>query len=222
MREKIKAIKLKFRQSMNGVVAQNMRERGVNYKVNFGLTLPLLKRIAQETGRDAELATLLWEDTAVRESMMLAPLLYPAETLTPEKADSWVATMPTTEVADMCSKYLFGLTPFALEKSAQWAQSDNSLTAYTGLKTATAWLIDHPETELTSTLKAIILTAIEKSTSENKGIAFASSVFLKQAVHHDTLAMYILEENNSLSGNLLSLLTEERALFLEFSGNYSL
>ena len=64
MQQKIKEIKLKFRQAMNGIVSQNMRAQGADYKINFGLTLPLLKRIAQEVGTDAQLADALWSDTA--------------------------------------------------------------------------------------------------------------------------------------------------------------
>ena len=53
---------------MNGIVSQNMRNLGANYKINFGLTLPLLKKIAEEIPADAQLANALWNDTAVRES----------------------------------------------------------------------------------------------------------------------------------------------------------
>ena len=43
---------------MNGIVSQNMRNLGANYKINFGLTLPLLKKIAEEIPADAQLAML--------------------------------------------------------------------------------------------------------------------------------------------------------------------
>ncbi len=221
MREKIMAIKQKFRLSMNGVVSQNMRDHGMNYKVNFGLTLPLLKRIAEETETDAELAKQLWAETTVRESMMLAPLLYPIEEFSAEEADHWVTTMPNTEVADMCGKYLFCHTPFALEKSATWSQSDNALTAYTGFQTATAWLINRSKVEVTPEVDAIIGSAIEKAETDNRSVMVASLNFLKQAVHHSALAKHILNENNQLTGNLLTLLTDERELFLEFESNNS-
>ena len=39
--EQIREIKRLFRKSMNGVVAASMREKGMAYRVNFGLTLPL-------------------------------------------------------------------------------------------------------------------------------------------------------------------------------------
>ena len=95
MQQKIKDIKLKFRQAMNGIVSQNMRNLGANYKINFGLTLPLLKKIAEEIPADAQLANALWNDTAVRESMMLAPMLYPSDEFNEDEAEKWVTNMPT-------------------------------------------------------------------------------------------------------------------------------
>ena len=90
MQQKIKDIKLKFRQAMNGIVSQNMRNLGANYKINFGLTLPLLKKIAEKIPADAQLANALWNDTAVRESMMLAPMLYPSDEFNEDEAEKWV------------------------------------------------------------------------------------------------------------------------------------
>ena len=44
--ETIREIKKQFRLFMNGVVSQSMREKGLEYKVNFGIELPRLKEIA--------------------------------------------------------------------------------------------------------------------------------------------------------------------------------
>ncbi len=221
MREKIRAIKQQFRLSMNGVVSQNMREHGMNYKVNFGLTLPLLKRIAEETGRNAELAQALWEETTVRESMMIAPLLYPIEELSADRADEWVADLPNTEVADMCSKYLFCKAEFALQRAAAWSQSEKRLSAYAAFQTATALLINNPEMAMSNELEAIVASAIAKSESSDKGVVFAALVFLKQAVHNPAIAPYLLSEHRALPEKLSMLLHEERELFLEFSKNDS-
>ena len=54
MQQKIKDIKLKFRQAMNGIVSQNMRNLGANYKINFGLTLQQKKKIAEKIPADAQ------------------------------------------------------------------------------------------------------------------------------------------------------------------------
>jgi len=45
VRETIKDIKGQFRLFMNGVVSQSMREKGLDYKLNFGIELPRLKKI---------------------------------------------------------------------------------------------------------------------------------------------------------------------------------
>ena len=44
--ETIKDIKGQFRLFMNGVASQSMREKELDYKLNFGIELPRLKEIA--------------------------------------------------------------------------------------------------------------------------------------------------------------------------------
>ena len=44
--ETIKDIKSKFRLFMNGVISQSMREKGLGYKLNFGIEFPRIKEIA--------------------------------------------------------------------------------------------------------------------------------------------------------------------------------
>ena len=46
--EQVKEIKQSFRQMMDGVVAKSMRDKGVNYHLNWGATLPRLKAMAEE------------------------------------------------------------------------------------------------------------------------------------------------------------------------------
>ena len=58
--EKLKAIKQSFRSMMNGPVSQSMREKGSDYKINWGVALPLLQNMATEYGHDYDLAINLW------------------------------------------------------------------------------------------------------------------------------------------------------------------
>lgn len=43
IKEQLKDIKTQLRLSMNGVVSHSMREKGLNYKLNFGVELPRIK-----------------------------------------------------------------------------------------------------------------------------------------------------------------------------------
>lgn len=72
--EEIKQLKLRFRGLMNGVVSSSMRDKGVNYRVNFGVELLRLKEIAAEMTPNHELAQALWKED-VRECRILAGLL---------------------------------------------------------------------------------------------------------------------------------------------------
>ena len=212
---------------MNGIVSQNMRAQGADYKINFGLTLPLLKRIAQEVGTDAQLADALWSDTAVRESMMLAPMIYPVEKFDEQLAEKWLAEMPNTEVADICCKYLFCRLPFAPQKVLDWTGSCTTLHRYTGTQLATAWRIAHKCLENKALFKQIADMAVKNVYESNRNLAFASITFLKQAVHDNEFSEHILPKLKALSvsdnqyKNLFDELTQERNLFIEFAGNDS-
>ena len=58
--EKLKQIKQSFRLLMNGVASQSMREKGVSYKINWGIPVPELQKMAVEYGKDYDLAIELW------------------------------------------------------------------------------------------------------------------------------------------------------------------
>lgn len=227
MQQQLKEIKIKFRHAMNGIVSHNMRSQGADYKINFGLTLPLLKRIAAETPANAQLANALWADTAVRESMMLAPLVYPVDEFTEAEADRWMETMPNTEVADICCKFLFCRLPFALQKACDWSRSDRPLIQYTAFQLATAWLIAHPDNTEVSALEPVVDAALARATGQRDNRAFAAVNLLKQAMHNDSLATHILPllqaqvKADTTVQPLLDTLAEEQALFREFSGRDS-
>ena len=47
IQDTIREIKSKFRLFMNGMVSQSMREKGIDYKLNFGIEYPALKKLRQ-------------------------------------------------------------------------------------------------------------------------------------------------------------------------------
>ena len=60
LHQQLKDIKTRLRLSMNGAVSQSMREKGLVYKLNFGVELPRIKSIAADYGKDHALAQALW------------------------------------------------------------------------------------------------------------------------------------------------------------------
>ncbi len=84
--EQLKEIKTQLRLSMNGAVSQSMREKGLVYKLNFGVELPRIKSIAAAYEKDHALAQALWKED-IRECKILAGLLQPVDSFLPEIAD---------------------------------------------------------------------------------------------------------------------------------------
>ena len=70
--EKVRKIKQSFRLYMNGVAAQSMRDKGMDYKINWGITLPHLREMAAEYDKDKALATALCAAPAWDCSMLPA------------------------------------------------------------------------------------------------------------------------------------------------------
>lgn len=89
LHQRLKDIKTQLRLSMNGAVSQSMREKGLVYKLNFGVELPRIKGIAAGYEKDHSLAQALWKED-IRECKILAGLLQPVESFLPEIADIWV------------------------------------------------------------------------------------------------------------------------------------
>lgn len=134
IKEQLKDIKTQLRLSMNGVVSQSMREKGLNYKLNFGVELPRIKGIAAAYEKNHDLAQALWKED-VRECKILAGLLQPVDTFFPEIADIWVENMPTIEIADLTCMNLFQYLPYAPAKSFHWIASEEEFAQVCGFLT---------------------------------------------------------------------------------------
>lgn len=91
---------------MNGVISTSMRQKGMNYKLIFGVPIPEVKHIAAAHEPDAELARALWKED-VREMKILATLLFPAGSMTQEEALAWMREIPYPEIAEQCCNNLF-------------------------------------------------------------------------------------------------------------------
>lgn len=134
LHQRLKDIKTQLRLSMNGAVSQSMREKGLVYKLNFGVELPRIKGIATGYEKDHSLAQSLWKED-IRECKILAGLLQPVESFLPEIADIWVEDIRNIEIAELTSMNLFQHLPYAPAKSFHWIASEDEYTQVCGFLT---------------------------------------------------------------------------------------
>jgi hypothetical protein len=122
----VKEIKQSFRQMMDGSVAKSMRDKGVEYKLNWGATLPRLQAKAAELGKNYDLAIALWKEN-VRECKILATMIMPADQVLPEVIDIWMEQTDTQEIAEQAAFNLYQYLFYAPEKAYSWMASDKEL-----------------------------------------------------------------------------------------------
>ena len=124
--EQLRFVKQSLRGGMNGVTSTSMREKGLTYKVNFGVELPRLQAMAEELPHTYELAAALWKD-AIRECRLLAAVLMPEADFCEELADLWVEQMRFTEEAECTVMHLFARLPYASAKAFEWEAREEEM-----------------------------------------------------------------------------------------------
>jgi 3-methyladenine DNA glycosylase AlkD len=132
MREDIiKDIRKRCRMAMNGIAAAGMRRRGLDYKLNFGLSIPRIRDLSKRYRADAELAGRLWKENT-RELKILATLLYPIDMFSEDRAADWVSEISNQEIREQVCANLFQHLPYAGPIALVWANSPETETRTTG------------------------------------------------------------------------------------------
>lgn len=96
----VKKIKRSFRLFMNGVASSSMRDKGLEYKINWGIPVTRLRDMAAQYAPSVALAERLWESD-VRECKILATMLMPAERFSESMALSWLSACNNQEMVEM-------------------------------------------------------------------------------------------------------------------------
>ncbi len=116
----------------NGDVAEAMKENGIRYKMNWGVSLVDLRSIARGFDSDHILALKLW-NKQWRETMILATLLDAPGQVSEEQMDYWTKSLETVEMAEQASTNLWVKTPFAFVKALEWCRGKKHLVRFSGI-----------------------------------------------------------------------------------------
>jgi len=121
---------------MNGVVSQSMRDKGLSYKLNWGIELPALKDMAKDYGKDFHLAMELWKED-IRECRILATMIMPAEEMDACLTDIWVSDVRNQEMAGIAALNLFQYVSGAKGFAFNWIASADGLRQLCGYSVLT-------------------------------------------------------------------------------------
>lgn len=131
--QKLMKIKRSFRLLMSGPTSQSMTQKGLGYKINWGVPFIELKKMALEYGKDYELAIELWKED-IRECKILATLIMPAEKMLPEITDIWMEQVKSQEMAEMLAFNLLQYVDYAPAIAYEWIATDKTLYEIAGFQ----------------------------------------------------------------------------------------
>ena len=94
---------------------------GINPSNTYGVSIPKLRELARQIGRNHRLAQRLWS-SGVHEARMLAALIDSPERVTEQQMESWVKDFDSWDVCDGCCGNLFDKTEFAYSKAVAWSK----------------------------------------------------------------------------------------------------
>ena len=108
-----------------------MERYGIDPENAYGVSIPNLRKIAREAGRDHSLAQRLWASNT-RETRILASMIDDPKMVTEEQMEEWVKEFDYWEICDQCCLNLFEKTEFAYQKCIQWSSREEEFVKRAG------------------------------------------------------------------------------------------
>ena len=105
----------------NPEAVAGMARFGINPKNTYGISIPVLRKMAKEIGKNHLLAQELW-NSGIHEARILAGMIDPPEEITENQMERWVKGFDSWDVCDQVCSNLFDRTKFAYKKAMDWSK----------------------------------------------------------------------------------------------------
>jgi 3-methyladenine DNA glycosylase AlkD len=102
---------------------KDMARYGMSIERRLGVSVPDMRRIAKEFGKDHRLALRLWKE-GLAEARMVAAMIDEPEKLTEEQMEEWVRGIDSWDVCDQVCMNLFEKSPLAWKKILDWSRRE--------------------------------------------------------------------------------------------------
>lgn len=121
----------KLRSLSDPKAVEGMARHGISPENTYGISIPNLRALAKEIGKDHYLAGRLWS-SGIHEARILASMIDRPEEVTEEQMERWVNDFDSWDVCDQCILNLFEDTRFAWEKAVEWSAMEEEFVKRAG------------------------------------------------------------------------------------------
>lgn len=98
-----------------------MARFGINTKNALCISVPVLRKMAREIGKNQKLALELY-NSGIHEAKILASMIGEPAKMTEKQTEKWVKGFDSWDVCDQVCSNLFDKTRFAWQKAASWSK----------------------------------------------------------------------------------------------------
>jgi 3-methyladenine DNA glycosylase AlkD len=131
MAAKISEILSELKSLSNPEAVAGMARFGINPNNTYGVSIPNLRRMAKEIGKDHLLAQQLWA-SGIHEARILASMVDKPDMVTEDQMESWVKDFDSWDVCDGCCMNLFEKTESAYRKCVEWSSREEEFVKRAG------------------------------------------------------------------------------------------
>jgi len=119
---------------------EGMAKYGMTVEKRLGVSVPDMRKLAKEVGRDHKLALDLWR-TGIAEARILAGMVGDPAKLTDEQMEEWVKDINSWDVCDQVCMNLFEKNQLAWQKIIDWSEREEEFVKRTAfsLMACLAW-----------------------------------------------------------------------------------
>ena len=108
-----------------------MARFGINPDNTLGVSIPAIRKMAKEIGKNHALAQEFWS-SGIHEARILAGMVEDPGEVTAEQMERWAADFDSWDVCDQVCSNLFDKTRFAYEKAHEWSGREEEFVRRAG------------------------------------------------------------------------------------------
>jgi 3-methyladenine DNA glycosylase AlkD len=108
-----------------------MARYGISSHNTYGVSIPTLRKMAKEIGKDHEAALRLWK-SGIHEARLLAGFADDPQQVTEKQMEGWVKDFDSWDICDQVCSNLFDKTSLAYGKALEWTKRDEEFVKRAG------------------------------------------------------------------------------------------
>ena len=156
---------------------KGMAKYGISIEQRLGVSVPDMRRLAKELGRDHKLALSIWK-TGIAEARILAGMVGDPDRLTEEQMEEWVKDIDSWDVCDQVCMNLFEKNQLAWKKIIDWSEREEEFVKRTAFS-LTACLAWHDKKASDEKFIELLPVIIRAATDERNFVKKAANWALR-------------------------------------------